>query len=548
MYFHAVKRNPIATYRSVLNRFVQLYKHVLGLLIGAFVVSVANLTPYQRRGLRHPFRRSFAFFLKFFIRKELRNRPFEVQLRQRLEMLGPTYVKLGQIMAIREDILPKNITDELKQLLDKLPEVPFEIIQPIIEKELGNTIDNLFLYFDPKPIGSASIGQIHKATLPDGTPVVVKVIKPGIRETILSDLKLLRILGVVLEWIISRYQPRVIIEEFCRYTEREIDLTYEADHAELFAVNFAEYPDIVFPKIFRQYSSRDVLCMSYFHGPKPNDPAVKSLPQSELQKIIDLGAFAIIKMLFEDGFFHADLHAGNIIILPGPKIGFIDLGMVGRFDEKVMRNMLFYFYALVNGDIERSATYLLAMARVGKNGDPEEFKRSVSDLLRRFLLQSMHGNFSLAQLILQSLRLSSRYRVFFPVEMTLMVKALVTFEGVGKTLSPHLDVPALSRKHIQNIYSQHFSLQNLFKHISRSTPEILELLLQLPKLASDTTRSLDNFLNDSTPQENPLSGIKSALVAGACIVGMVISLVQGGPPALTVSLLAAAILFFIFGK
>ncbi|MCB0301779.1 MAG: AarF/ABC1/UbiB kinase family protein, partial [Calditrichaeota bacterium] len=128
-----MKRNPIATYRSVLNRFVQLYKHVLGLIIGAFVVSVRNLSPIKRKGLRSAGRRVMAFFLKFTIKKELRNQPFEVHVRRRLEMLGPTYVKLGQIMAIREDILPKNITGELKQLLDHLPEVPFESIRTIIE-------------------------------------------------------------------------------------------------------------------------------------------------------------------------------------------------------------------------------------------------------------------------------------------------------------------------------------------------------------------------------------------------------------------------------
>lgn len=543
-----MKRNPIATYRSVLNRFVQLYKHVLGLIIGAFVVSVRNLSPIKRKGLRSAGRRVIAFFLKFTIKKELRNQPFEVQLRRRLEMLGPTYVKLGQIMAIREDILPKNITGELKQLLDHLPEVPFESIRAIIERSLNNSLKNLFLYVDPQPIGSASIGQIHHATTQDGIPVVLKVIKPGIRETIMSDLKLMQILGTFLEWIIPRFQPKVIIAEFSRYTEREIDLIYEADHAELFAANFANSPEIVFPKIYRQFSTRDVLCMSFMNGIKPNDPEILSLSAADQRQIIDIGTFSIIKMLFEDGFFHADLHAGNLIILPGPKIAFIDLGMVGRFDEKVMRIMLYYFYALVNGDVERSAKHLLAMAKVGRGGDPAGFERSVTDLLRRFLLQAHHGNFSLAQLILESLRLSSRYRIFFPVEMTLMVKALVTFEGVGQFLSPNLDVPALSRKHIQRIYSQHFSIDNLYKHFMRGAPELLDFMVRLPKLASDSSRSLEDFLNDGNTQENPLSGIKSALIAGACVVGMVISLVQDGHPALSVSLLIAAILFFIFGK
>jgi len=543
-----VKFNPLASYRGVFNRFFQLYKHVVGLMIGGFLASVRNLPPIKRKGLRSAGRRVSAFFLKFFIKKDLRNRPFEFQLRHRLEMLGPTYIKLGQIMAIREDILPRHVTNELKQLLDHLPEVPFEIIREIIEASLGDTLDNIFLYVDPNSIGSASIGQIHRATTLNGLPIVIKVIKPGIRVTILSDLKLLQILAGFLDWIIPRYQPRVIIDEFCRYTEKEIDLTYEADHAELFAANFANVSNIVFPKIYRHLSTRDVLCMEYFQGVKPNDPEIFQLSVADQRRVIDLGMFAIIKMLFEDGFFHADLHAGNLIILPGPKIGFIDLGMVGRFDDKVKRTILYYFYALVNGDIERSAKHLLAMAHIGKGGDPAGFKRSVSDLLRRYLLQASRGNFSLAQLILASLNLSSKYRIFFPVEMTLMVKALVTFEGVGQFLTPNLDVPRLSQKHIRGIYSKHFSLENLYHQFSKGLPELMDLLVQLPRIASDSTRSLDEMLNTDSSQENPLAGLKGSLIAGACIVGAVIAIVQGGHPSLYVSLIIIAILFFIFGK
>ncbi len=543
-----MKLNPIATYRGVLNRFVQLYKHVLGLMVGGFITSVRNLSPIQRRGVRFAGRRTLAFFLKFFIKKEFRYQPFEVQLRRRLEILGPTYVKLGQIMAIREDILPRHVTDELKQLLDQLPPVAFEDIREIIERNLQQKLSELFLYVDPVPIGSASIGQTHRAAMLDGRPVVVKVIKPGIRETILSDLKLLQILAHILNWIIPRYQPRVIIDEFCRYTEKEIDMTYEADHAEVFAANFAEVPEVVFPKIFRELSSRDVLCMEYLQGLKPNDPRIFELSAADQRKIIDLGTFAIIKMLFQDGFFHADLHAGNVIILPGPRIAFIDLGMVGRFNENVKRTMLYYFYALVNGDIERSAKHLLAMARVGKGGDPVGFQRSVSDLLRRYLIQARHGNFSLAQLILNSLNLSSRYRVFFPVEMTLMVKALVTFEGVGQFLTPHLDVPGLSQKHIRNVYRQHFSVENLLSEFMKGLPEMVDLLVQLPKLAADSSRSLEGYLNQEPAEENPFPGLKNALIGGTCLLSGVIAVVQGGHPALYMPLFAAALLFFILGK
>lgn len=542
-----VSLNPFSAYKGVLRRLLHLYRHVLGLLIGGLISYLNSLPRVKRRTLRFLFLKIVAVLLGLWIKKDFRKQPFAVQLRRRLEMLGATYVKLGQIMAIREDILPQEITRELKQLLDRLPEIPYEVIEKIIEESLGAPVKELFIEIKKEPIGSASIGQTHRATTRHGKPVILKVIKPGIRETIQSDLKLLQILAGFLEWIIPRYQPRQIVNEFSRYTLKEIDLTYEADHAEIFAANFVDHPNIVFPRIYREYSSRDVLCMEYLQGIKPSDPQIKKLSKAHQNKIINLGTGAIIKMLYEDGFFHADLHAGNVIILPGPKIGFIDVGMVGRFDEKLRRTMLYYFYSLVNGDIESSARHLLTMARFGKGGDPAGFRRAVSDLLRRYRLQAAHGHFSLAQLILFSLSIGGRHRVFFPVEMTLMVKALVTFEGVGLEFNPKLNIPELSRKHIRRIYIRHFSPENLLNQAMRGLPELVEVMVRLPGLVADSSRMWDQTLNEK-PQENPLAGLRSSLIAGACIVGGVLAYVQGAHPAMWISLFAASLLLFLFGK
>jgi len=548
-----VKKTPVVVpppslfRRSVVYRFFLLYRHGLGLLAGAYLAYVDALVSRKQKFLRNAFARASAFLLRRFVKKELRHQPFEVQLRRRLEMLGPTYIKLGQIMAIREDILPKKITDELKRLLDRLPEISFEIIQQIIEASLQAPLGELFHDIQPKPIGSASIAQTHLATTKKGERVVVKVIKPGIREAILSDIKLLKISAVILEWLISRYQPQMIINEFCAYTEKEVDLTYEADHAELFAANFAEQPDVVFPQIYRELSSGDVLCMEYFDGLKPNEPRMFDLSEKDLQKVVDLGAGAIIKMLYADGFFHADLHAGNLIVLPGPKVGFIDVGMVGRFDEKIKLNMLYYFHALVNCEIDSAVQYLMAMARLGKGGDPKGFQRSVADLFRRYLLRAKDGSISLAQLILQSLTIGGKYRIFFPVEMTLMVKALVTFEGVGLLLNPNLDIPELSRRHIRAIYAAHYHPKFLLKQFMRGVPELVDVLVRLPEIIAESSRYLQQFFQSPAP-ENPLAGLRSALMAGACIIGGVIAFVYGAPPFLWIGLLVSSVVFFFFGK
>lgn len=533
--------------RRVWGRFFLLYRHVFALLAGYHIAQVDALPPSKRKHLRCAGPRLLAFLLRPFLKKDLRRQSFPVQLRRRLEMLGPTYVKLGQIMAIREDILPASITIELRRLLDRLPEVRFEAIREIITASLGAAVEDLFLEIQPDPIGSASIAQTHLARTRAGETVVLKVIKPGIREAILSDLKLLQLLARLLEWLLPRYQPRMIIEEFCAYTEREIDLTYEADHAEIFAANFAHQPDVVFPKIHRRLSSPEVLCMEYFDGMKPSDPRVLEFSKADLQKIIDLGAGAIIKMLYADGFFHADLHTGNLIVLPGPKVGFIDLGMVGRFDEKMKLSMLYYFYALVNGEVEGSAKYLMAMARIGEGGDPAGFKRAVTDLFRRFLLRHADGTLSLAQLILESLKIGGRHRIFFPVEMTLMVKALVTFEGVGLQLDPHLDVPGLSRKHIRAIYAEHYDPLRLFRQFVNGLPELVDVLVRAPEFIAESARYAQQIFN--TPRRgNPMPGIRSGLMAASCIIGGVIAFTSGAPPFLWIGLFASSVVFFFFGK
>ncbi len=544
--------DPLAPYKGAFRRFFTVYRHVAGLLMGGLIAYVRALPPEHKRGLRSFGVRSAALFLTPFVKGELRRLPFPVQLRRRLEILGPTFVKLGQILAIREDLLPDSVTSELRNLFDRVPEVPFSEVRRIIERDLKRPLERVFADVEQEPLGSASIAQAHLATLPDGEKVVVKVIKPGIRDVIVSDLTLLDFFARLLEWIIPRYQPKQVADEFASYTIREVDYTYEADHAEIFNVNFDAEPGIVFPKIHRDLSSENVLTMEFFDGFKPSAERMQELTPENRHRVIDLGAKAIIQMLYQDGFFHADLHAGNLMILPGPtpetpvKLGFIDLGMVGRFERKTQRRMLYYFYALVTGDVESAARYLVAMARVAEGGDPEGFRRAVTDLARRFVMHSRTGHLSIAALILESVGLGARYRIFFPVEMTLMVKALVTYEGVGRTLDPSLDVTTVSEKHITKLFQRNFNPQALSQELLRSAPEMADLLVQLPQLLSRGAKVLDEQLN-ITKRPNPLAGLRSAILASACLIGGVLTIVQGGPIWLWILLFVAGGIWSVFG-
>jgi ubiquinone biosynthesis protein len=545
--------DPLRPYRGVVRRFFAVYKHTFGLLAGAAVAYVRSLPREHRRGMRHWFPRLTASLFWPFLDRDIRMLPFPQQLRRRLEILGPTYIKLGQVMAIREDLLPRGVTRELENLFDRLPSLPFEQIRERMELSLGRPLGTIFRWVKEEPLGSASIAQAHLAELMDGTRVVVKVIKPGIREVIESDLTLLKMAGALMQWSLPRYQPRMIINEFAAYTIKEVDYTFEADNADSFAANFRDLPDVVFPRVYRQFSSAEVLTMEFMDGFKPGSAPTAALTDSQRERVVDLGAASIIRMLYRDGFFHADLHAGNLMILAGPgekvRVAFIDLGMVGRFEERTRRQMLYYFHALVSGDIDGATRYLADMATVMRGGDPQGFRRAVAELLRRFSHASGGSgtSLSIAQLILSSVGLGGRFKVFFPVEMTLMVKALVTFEGVGKMLDPDLDVAEVSQKHVSKIFTHQFNPKELLKQVLRGSPELVDVMVRLPQLLSSGARAAEEMLNNRSPS-NPLAGLRSSILAAACIVGGVLAVVQAAPPLLWGGLFGVAVALALFGR
>jgi len=517
---------PPARRRRLFRRFLTVAGQLLGLLAGGLVAYVRSLPPEWRR--RQRFLRWVATLAEYGLDPALAPLPFAAQFRCRLERLGPTYIKLGQIMAVREDMLPHAITDELKHLFDEAPAVAFPVIRALIEAELGRPLAELFQSVEEQSLGSASLAQVHRAFTRTGQSVVIKVLKPGVRETVLADLKLLSGLGRVVGPLMPQYEIMAIIEEFRDYTVRELDLTVEADNGDLFSAQFHDTPAIVFPTMYREFSTASVLTMEFLDGFKPGAPATFALDEAQRLQVVNLGAEAILRMLYQHGFFHADLHAGNLLILPGPtlRVGFIDLGMVGRFEEQTRRLLLYYYHALVNGDVEKAAQHLCAIARPGPGGsDLAGFRRSVVELSRRFLLRVARGQFSIARLILESMRLGGRHRMYFRVDLVLMVKALVTFEGVGRMVDPDLDVVAVSRTHIERIFRAQFQPARMSRELWRHGPELLDLVGRLPELLAQSGRQIEGS-TPSAAATHPLVGLRSAIVAAACILGGVLILAQ----------------------
>lgn len=522
---------------SLTRRFFTILRHTLGLVYGSAVAVARDREQFSWvKGLPLFLIKIAAFFVKPLVQRNLRSLPLEQQLRRRLELLGPTYIKLGQVLALREDILPPFITEELKNLLDRLPVMPFPEFLERVSKGLGRPVEEMFEWIDPTPLGSASIGQIHRARTVEKDDVILKVVKPHIYVILKRDSRLLGVAGSLLQVVFSRYQPKRILDEFAEYTLREVDLRREADNADQLSLNFADEPRIVFPAIYREYSSRLVLTMERFDGIRPDSKAAKSLPKDAREELVDLGAQAIIRMLYQDGFFHADLHPGNLFLLDTepddegnvvPKIGFIDLGMVGFFDGELRRTLMYYYFSLVTGDAEGAARYLTSVASAGPKADPQGFKRAVAEICRRFYRANQYGDFSIAQLIMESVSLGGQYRMYFPIELVLMTKALVTFEGVGQTLLPGLDVATVSQRHVSRLFRNQFNPVSLIKEGLRNAPELVDLIVKSPTLAAEGMRFLEQRIRQ--PSENPLAGLRTALLAGAALVSGTIAVTVGGP-------------------
>jgi len=515
-------------------------RQIVSLILGGFVASVESSRRRGGRGLFFRLRGALAWLCLRFVDPEIAMQPFPIQLRLRLEMLGPTYVKLGQVLSLRQDILPASVTSELRNLLSDLPPVPFDEIREVVELDLGRPLDEMFPELDPEPLGSASIAQIHRARLVSGDQVIIKVVKPGIRDLLYRDATLLRVTGRFLQLIIPRYQPKRMIDEFCNYTLREVEMEIEAENAETFADNFADTPDVVFPRIYREFSAESVLCMEFLDGVRPDDETVLSFPIVERQRIINLGAKAIIRMLYQDGFFHADLHPANMMVLPDVRIGFIDLGMVGYFDPELRHNLLEVFFSLVMEDFDGAARHLAAVSHTEPGSDIAGFRRAVKEVARRWRRQARFEDFSLALLILECIQLGARYRLYFPVEMVLMVKALVTYEGVGYLLDPDFNVAEVSQRYVGEIFRSEFSPRRLITEGFRMAPDLFDAISKMPLLVSEGL----GYLEERTQRrpQRPLTGVRATLYGGACLVSGAILVALDGPWFLAAVLLTAGVL------
>jgi ubiquinone biosynthesis protein len=421
--------------------------------------------------------------------------PWPVRVRLVLEDLGPSFMKLGQILSTRNDVLPSSLIAELKKLQDDVRPVEFDAIKAEIETSLGAAIGDVFARFDERPLAAATIGQVHRARLRDETvadpEVVIKIQRPGVRATIERDVELLGFLAAVLERSVAEtraYDPVGLVREFDRSIMAELDFTNEAGNAQRFRQNFEGHREVAFPLVHKAVSAKRVLTTEFFDG-KRIDRAVES--GIDGKKLARMAVRVVVKMIFEDGFFHADPHPGNIIILgpaEDPVIGLIDLGMVGRLSPELRNKTVDLMVAAARKDGLAVANALYAIGRPTGKVDMSAFRAEVSLLAERYIGLSLK-EIELSSLIRDLVGAALKYKLEIPTDFMMVGKALMTIEGIGKQLDPELDVFQEAQPYFLNILRRRYGPEQLGNDMLRG-------LSQFAGVAHDVPLHVQEVLDD----------------------------------------------------
>ncbi len=414
-----------------------------------------------------------------------------VRVRKMLEELGPTYVKIGQVLSMRPDLLPPEYIKELSSLYDSANSFEFEQVKFQIESELGKRLGEIFQSFKKEPVAAASIGQVHKAILKDGTEVVVKIQRPGIEETINTDLDIVYKLATLAEKNVPSlrtFRPVEVINELDRMLHNEMNYLIEAKNGKQIYENFQEVKYVKIPKIYEDYSTRRILVMEYIEGHHLAREGFKvdGIDNVKLSKLI---ARAMLKQLFIDGFFQADPSLGNIIVIDNDTIAFIDFGAMGKIDARRRQLLIEMLIAVANRDAETVTDIILEMSEVGKEFDKKEMVKDVQELLDYYYSEkpSVYDD-TIANSIID---LSRKYDVRLPADFTLLERALYETESTCRSLDPNFDLLASSGPIIQDLVAQKFSPDKQLKELVQTFQKYYKMFKYLPGRVDKILKKLE---------------------------------------------------------
>ena len=520
------------TYRN-LNR----YSQILGILFKygfGDLVETLKIDQYLELGLQMISRKKRAR-----VEKSTRAE----RIRMAFEELGPTYIKLGQILSTRPDLVPPDLIAELAKLQDEVPPVPFNDAREIMEAELGKPLEKLFASFDETPLASASIGQVHRAELLDGDTVAVKVQRPGIKKIIEVDLEIMLHLATLAEKHVeelSFHRPIKIVEEFAKTLERELDYGIEASSMERVAGQFLDTPHVYIPKVFRETSSARVLTAEFIRGIKISNEEQLDMGGYDKKLITKRGADICLSQIFDHGFFHADPHPGNIFVLSDNVICLLDFGMVGTIDRNTRESFVELVDSIVRRDESMAAHHILRLTTWEEEPDKRAFEKDVADFMGRHLYKPLK-EINLGKLLQELLELAALHRLRIYPDIFLMLKALTAVEGIGRKLDPDFDMVAQAAPFVTRVKLNRFSPKRIESDLVKLVSQSYQFIHEFPRDLLEITRlirqqklsfkhDLEGFDRMLSTHDQISNRISFSIIIAALIIGSALIVISNTPP------------------
>jgi ubiquinone biosynthesis protein len=460
-----------------------------------------------------------------------------------LEELGPTFIKLGQVLSTRPDILPARYLDELTHLQDHVPPFPYENVVKIITQDFGSPPDELFAEFDPEPIAAASIAQGHRARLHDGREVFVKVRRPRIGSTVAVDLEILEHLASMVErhaTSLSMVQPTRLVQEFRRTLQQELDFEVECANLSRFQRQFEGREGIYIPEVFEEFSSTRVLTMEFIRGIKASNIEELRAAGCDLKQLAKLGADLLLEQFFVHGFFHADLHPGNIRVLPPDRYCYLDFGMVGRLSRRERETLGDLITGAVAQDERRLVEPVLAMTVADADVDTHELECDLAELTESHLHLSLN-ELNVARVFQDLYAICHRHHLCFRPHIYLLAKAVGTVEEMGRLYDPDFQMAEHLAPFVKRLAWERYRPSKLLHEAASGTAHVLRLFRELPENARAIMtqlrrgkmkvefehRGLEDMLHR---HEHIASRVSSAIILAALIVGSSLMTVSDIPP------------------
>ena len=459
------------------------------------------------------------------------------RIRMALTDLGPTFIKLGQVLSLRPDLIGLELAEELTQLQSEVPADSPKLVRELVEKSLGRPINEIYAEFDDVAIASASIGQVHRATLHDGTAVVVKVQHAGIEAKVHEDMEVMAGLAVLADRLpdLAAWKPQVLVEQLSRSLKRELNFSRELQNLQNFARSLVKFKGVRIPRTFPELSSSRILTMEYIEGVAVNKLTCEAASDEQRQSIARLAADVYVEMIFTLGAYHADPHPGNVLIINGSELGLLDFGMVGRIDDRLRESIEEMLLSVISQDVSMLATLIKRVGRTPPRLDDSLLSIDVADLVANYGSQSLQ-NFDLSGALNDVTDIMHRHQISLPPQTSLLIKMLITLEGTLHQLAPKFSLIEVMQPFFRRMWMRRLSPKRQAKRIRRVYFELEALLETLPGQVSSVMQLIQEGRLDVHLAHKGLSPSVNRLVLGILIssvfLGSSILLAYEVPPLL----------------